>query len=271
MKRIISLFLILFSSSLLATAQAPTTNKAFKNGETVRYNLKFNWGPVWANVGTAEWKVSAGTYNGQEVHKVTLRTSTNKRADKYFVLRDTMTTYVTPKLVPLFYDKRGTEGKREKRDYVKYRYSGGKCFASTFHQTADHTPKTSEYSGVTCVYDMVSMMLRARSMDPTGWTKGHREYFMMADGKCCKRQSVMYRGKKTIDIDDTNIKYRCLVFSFMEKENGKESEIIRFYISDDDNHLPVRLDMFLTFGSAKAFMTTASGIRNPETSRIVAK
>lgn len=267
MKRLINLLILLIVAVVSAQAQDPTTNTAFKNGETVKYVLKFNWGPIWMNVGTAEWKVSADTYNGQEVHKVALRTMTNKRADKYFVLRDTMTTYVTPRLVPLFFDKRGREGKRYKRDHVKYSYEGGKCKISTFHRTDDHTPKTSNYSGSVCAYDMVSMMLRARSLNPEGWTKGHRETFMMADGKQCSKQSIVYRGKKIIDIEDSTDKYRCLVFSFMERENGKESEIIKFYISDDANHLPVRLDMNLNFGVAKAFMTTASGIRNKETAK----
>ena len=52
----------------------------------------------------------------------------------------------------------------------------------------------------------------------------------------------------------------------MEYENNKETEIVKFYITDDANHLPVRLDMHLNFGSAKAFMTHAKGLRHAETS-----
>ena len=37
---------------------------------------------------------------------------------------------------------------------------------------------------------------------------------------------------------------------------------MRFYVSDDDNHVPVRLDMFLRFGSAKAFLVGMKGVRN---------
>ena len=38
--------------------------------------------------------------------------------------------------------------------------------------------------------------------------------------------------------------------------------------TDDKNHIPVRLDMNLNFGTAKAFLTGASGLRNPQDSRI---
>ena len=43
-------------------------------------------------------------------------------------------------------------------------------------------------------------------------------------------------------------------------------EVITFYITDDRNHLPVRLDMYLNFGSAKAFLTDIKGNRHPLTS-----
>ena len=39
-----------------------------------------------------------------------------------------------------------------------------------------------------------------------------------------------------------------------------------FYVTDDRNHLPVRLDMHLNFGSAKAFLKSVSGYRHPQTS-----
>ena len=64
------------------------------------------------------------------------------------------------------------------------------------------------------------------------------------------------------------VAYRCLVFSFIERENGQNHELIRFYISDDKNHLPVRLDLFLSFGSAKCYLTGFKGLRNPMESKV---
>jgi hypothetical protein len=54
----------------------------------------------------------------------------------------------------------------------------------------------------------------------------------------------------------------------MEYDRGdaKYREIVRFYVTDDANHIPIRLDMFLKFGSAKAFITDLKGARNPITS-----
>ena len=60
--------------------------------------------------------------------------------------------------------------------------------------------------------------------------------------------------------------YRCLIFSLVEYESKKEKEIITFYITDDENHMPVRLDLFLKFGTAKAYLSKAVGLRNECTS-----
>ena len=75
-------------------------------------------------------------------------------------------------------------------------------------------------------------------------------------------------GPREFKVEDTKEKFRCLVFSFIEREDGDNHELIRFYITDDENHIPVRLDMFLSFGSAKAFLKDYKGIRSPMTSKI---
>ena len=79
-------------------------------------------------------------------------------------------------------------------------------------------------------------------------------------------RKIIFRGKKNFTNEHTDEKYRCLVFSFVEIEDNDEKEIVTFYITDDANHLPVRLDLNLRFGSAKAFLINAKGVRNPQTS-----
>ena len=97
---------------------------------------------------------------------------------------------------------------------------------------------------------------------------GQKIKFPMADGGKVEEQTLIYRGKKNFKMEESKTKYRCLVFSFVEYEDGKEKEVVTFYITDDKNHLPVRLDMYLRFGSAKAFLTDAKGVRNPQTAII---
>ena len=103
---------------------------------------------------------------------------------------------------------------------------------------------------------------------PTQVKKGQKITLPIADAKHLQDTWLVYQGKETIEMKNSNNKYRCLVLSFMEREDGEEKEIIRFFVTDDQNHLPVRLDMFLRFGSAKAYLTGMKGVRSPLTSKV---
>ena len=105
--------------------------------------------------------------------------------------------------------------------------------------------------------------MRARSFNPSGWQNGTAVHFPIADG--VKRYPAMlrYKGKVNVKADNGHT-YRCLKLAYIEREDGKkEKTICDFFVSDDDNHVPVRLDLHLRFGSAKAFMTNVEGLRNP--------
>ena len=73
----------------------------------------------------------------------------------------------------------------------------------------------------------------------------------MVDGEKSMPAMLKYHGKTNVKADDGK-KYRCLQLSYMEKEDNSYKKIVDFFVTDDTNHIPVRLDMFLRFGSAKA-------------------
>ena len=47
----------------------------------------------------------------------------------------------------------------------------------------------------------------------------------------------------------------------MELEDGKYKRIVDFYVTDDNNHIPIRLDMFLKFFSSNAFLFDMKGVK----------
>ena len=110
---------------------------------------------------------------------------------------------------------------------------------------------------------MMSIIQSARNFDASKFTVGENVPMPISDAKRLSNSWLKYQGKETFEMEDTKQKFRCLVFSFIEREDGKNHELIRFYVTDDANHIPVRLDMFLSFGSAKAFLKGYKGVRNP--------
>jgi len=254
------------SISTKVCAQCSTKNTAFKAGESLSYQLYFNWKFVWLKAGTASLTTKNGTWEGKPVYQSYLITQTSKKLDRFFLMRDTMECFITKDMVPLYYRKAANEGGKYYVDKVKYTYPNGKVHLDLEYLSRKGETRFSTYNSSECAYDMLSMLLRARSFLADNFKVGQKLEFPLADGRLVEPGTLIYRGKKNFKMDNTKVTYRCLVFSYVEYKGKKEKEIITFYITDDDNHMPVRLDLFLKFGVAKAYLRNAKGLRNPETS-----
>ena len=220
-----SIFNIRFSIFNPLRAQCSTENTAFLPGEELNYDLFFNWKFIWVSAGTATMNIKETKWEGKTAYKTYLIT-------RYYV------------------------------DEVWYAYPDGKTHLRQRYQGRDGKVSERTSDGSDCIYDMMSMLLRARSFRIEDIRKGQKLHFPMADGRKVENITLIYRGRDTFRMKSTGKDYRCLVFSFVEYPEGKEKEIITFYISDDDNHIPVRLDLYLRFGTAKAYLRTSKGLRH---------
>lgn len=168
---------------------------------------------------------------------------------------------------PLYFRKAAEEGSRHTVDEAWFSYSDG--LANVKQRRTWYNPvreaQEMEYSDSRCIFDMLSILAQARSYDPKDYKVGQKILFPMATGRRVEEQTLIYRGKEEVKANNDTV-YRCLVFSFVEYKKGKEKEVITFFVSDDKNHLPIRLDMYLNFGSAKAFFKSVRGNRYPMTS-----
>lgn len=269
MKKTLIALLLALCAAVSAAAQCASRNTAFQSGEDLTYDLYFNWKFVWVKAGTAAMKTVKTSWRGKDVYRTYLITKGSPRADKFFVMRDTLTAYYGLDLVPHYFLKGAFEGKTYRRNEVTYSYpAADRCTVKMRYRKNAGTPDNKTQTSTHCAFDMISMLMRARSFDPSNYKNGHRIKFLMADGRHCEWQAIVYHGKKTIKMRGNGESYRCLVFSFMETEKGKESEVVRFFVTDDDNHLPVRLDLNLNFGVAKAYLSQAKGLRHALTAKV---
>lgn len=270
MKRLVILIgvLCLWIGGNSLYAQCAAKNDAIQVGERLTYELKFNWKFIWINAGEAKMNLSSVTHEGKPCYQTDLLAVSNKTIDMFFKMRDTITTVTTERLEPVYYRKGAEEGSGYTVDEACFSYKDGKCIVD---QSRARRGRAKIYAKDTldyCVFDMLSILLQARSFDPTSYKKGDKILFPMATGRAVEEQTLIYRGKKNFKAEN-DVKYRCLVFSLVEYDKkAKEKEVITFYVTDDKNHLPVRLDLYLNFGSAKAFLQSIEGNRHPLTSII---
>lgn len=268
MKKIILMVCIMCSFVITTKAQCGIENTAFKSGEELSYDLYFNWKFIWLKVGTAQMDTKMTKFEGKDAWKSYLITRGNSKLDKYFVMRDTLLSYCNPDLSPLYFRKGAREGDRYYVDEIWYSYPNNYCQLKKHRIDADGEVhwKTSTYKN--CIYDMMSIFLRARNFDASKMKKGEIIPTPISDARSLTNSWLEYRGKENFKMNDSKEKFRCLVFSFYEREDNKSHELVRFYITDDQNHIPVRLDMFLNFGSAKAYLKNYKGVRSAMTSKI---
>lgn len=263
-------FLLMLCLPLMASAQCTRQNKAFQAGESLTYDLYFNWKFVWVKAGTAHYKISNSTYAGKPSLRTDLLFQGSKRLNAVFPMKDTLISQMTPELVPLYFRKGATEGKHYTVDEVWYSYPGGKSHVKQKYLNRHGEISNTEHESDECNYDMLSILNVARSFDPSTYIPGHRIHFPMATGTKVEPQTLIYKGKENFEAND-DVTYRCLVFSLLDYESKKEKELLRFYITDDLNHLPVRIDFYLRFGVAKAYYVSGKGLKNEQTSVVKRK
>ena len=262
------LFYLFTFLPLTSSAQCGIENNAFKSGEELAYDLYFNWKFIWMKVGTAEMDTKMAKFEGKDAWKSYLITRGNPKLDKFFVMRDTLLSYCNPDLSPLYFRKGAKEGDSYYVDEIWYSYPHGNCQLKKHRITSsgEHLWKTTTYKS--CIYDMMSIFLRARNFDASKMKKNETIPMPVSDAMGLSNSWLEFRGRENYKMSDTKEKFRCLVFSFYERDNGKSKELLRFWVTDDENHIPLRLDMFLSFGSAKAYLKSYKGVRSPMTAKI---
>ena len=267
--------MIMFCCSLMAVraqSNCSIENTAFRSGEFLTYDLYFHWKLVWVKVGIGNMSTVMSTYDGKPAYRTTLTTGGNSKLDGIFTMRDTLLSYCgLSDLAPLYYRKGAKEGKRYYVDQLWYSYPNGKTHVK-IHRVNHKGKRTDDEQDFNeCIYDMMSIFMKARNFDASTMKKGDILPMPIMDGKKMTDSWLLYRGTDTFTMEgNKKEKFRCLVFSFYErdKKKNKKHELIRFYVTDDKNHLPVRLDMNLSFGTAKAYLRSYQGVRNEMTSII---
>ena len=216
MKRFIVLwvFAMTFMSSF---AQCGIENNAFKSGEFVGYDLYFNWKFVWVKVGTASMSTVQSSFKGQDAFRCSLITRGNSKLDNMFVMRDTLLSYTTMDLAPLYFRKGAREGKRYYVDELWYTYPKGNCHLKQheINSRGEHYWKESEYKD--CIYDMMSVYLRARNFDASKLKVGDKIPLPIADASSIANSWLKYNGITNVKMKNSDTKFRCLVFSFIER------------------------------------------------------
>ena len=234
------------------TEQLPSTpNKAFKAGEVLTYRM--HYGMMNAGVAVLEVKPDIIEVSGRKVYHIVGSGYTIGSTDWFFKVRDRYETYLDKDaMLPWLFVRRVDEG--------GYKFSQDYAFN---HYTKKVDIGNNEKFDVPVgVQDMVSAFYAARNLDLSNAKPGDLFSITCFVDKEIWPLKIKFIGKETIDTDLG--KYRCLKFRPIVQKGRvfKKEEDLNVWISDDDNHLPMRVKADVLIGSIKMDITGAKNLAN---------
>ena len=138
-------------------------------------------------------------------------------------MRDTLTCITTNRLEPLYFRKGAEEGDRYTVDEVWFSYKDDKCIANQRRMRRGRDTVRARDESEGCMFDMLSILMQARSFDVDDYTVGPEDYFaQMATGTKIEDQTLIYRGKKVFKAEGrSEISLPCLSLVEYKREKRK--------------------------------------------------
>jgi hypothetical protein len=232
------------------------TNTAFREGEVLTY--KMHYGMINAGVAVLEVKPEILKVNGRSVYHIVGNGYTTGTTDWFFKVRDRYETYMDKDaLLPWLFVRRVDEG--------GYKFS--QDYAFNHYTKKVDIGDNEKYDVPQGVQDMVSAFYSARNLDLSNAKEGDIFSVPCFVDKELWPLKIRYTGKETIETELGT--YRCLRFQPVVQKGRvfKKDEDLTVWISDDKNHIPMRVKADVLVGSIKMDITGAKNLANP-TSRI---
>ncbi len=265
LKLFIPLVLGLFSFSNKVDAPADTfcstRNISFKVDEEISFTVYYAVAGIYVNAGNATFTSQLETINSKPVYHITGEGKTNSSYDWIYKVRDKYESYIdTATMQPLKFVRNVNEG-----GYKKYQNI-------TFNKTANTAVSADGVFKVpACVQDVVSSMYYARNIDFSKLRPDDKIPFSLFLDNEVHNMYIKYAGRE--EIKTKYGKFRALKIKplLLKGQIFEGGENMTVWVTDDMNHIPVRVESPLVVGKVKIDMMSHANLRYPLTSLIKKK
>jgi hypothetical protein len=228
-------------------------NSTTQNGEEITYSIYYALAGAHVNAGSTTFANNIEKFNGRTVYHVTGIGGSNVKYDWIYKVRDRYESYIdTATMRPLKFFRDVKEGSTKKMETVNFNHS---------NHTA--TNETGTYKVPTCVQDVLSMIYYARNIDFENYKKGDKIPFQMFLENQVYDLYIRYQGKEDVKTKYGKfnaIKFKVLLIPGTIFKGGEDMTV---WVSDDENHIPIRIESQIMVGSIKVDMTSFKNLRYP--------
>lgn len=230
-------------------------NTAFQAGETSVFRVYYTLG-VYIAAGEASFTVTPEHLNNRPVYHITGEGKTYSFYDSFFRVRDKYETYMdTASLQPLKFIRNVDEGGYKKYENVTFN-----------RQTNTAVTNNGVFKTPDCIQDVLSAIFYARNINFNKYKPEDKIPFTMFLDNEVYNLYIRYMGKETIKTKYGKfraIKFKPLLVKGTIFEGGEKMLV---WVSDDANHLPLRVESPISVGSIKVDMMNYKNLRYPLTS-----
>ncbi|MDL2305239.1 DUF3108 domain-containing protein [Bacteroides sp. OttesenSCG-928-D19] len=256
-----SLFLCLFILSYIHVgAQCPLDNNVFQAGESLDYDLYFKYGIIYKKAGVAKLNLDNHSYKGTDGYRMQLTARSTGLIKSFFSLSDTLTSYSTRDFSPLAYTKDAHEDGDYSTERASFQYDSDKTNLRMISVRNGKLRYDTTFVSNNCMYDVVSILYYARTIDYSTMKKGDRRTVSFFAGRKMMNMDIEHQGIETVSANDGR-KYYCIKLSLIGSAAAFEdkNEAMKIYLTDDMNKIPVRIESKLKIGSARVVLRGYKG------------
>ena len=235
-----------------------TKNTAFKEGESITMKVFYNSLGMYIGAGEATFTSTLERFNGKPVYHCVGEGKSYSFFDNFFKVRDRYETFIdTATMLPLKFMRSVDEG-------------GYKIYNNvTFNQSAGTAVSThGVFKTPSCIQDVISAIYYARNINFNNYKPGDKIPFDMFLDDEVYHLYIRYIGKENVKTRYGKfraIKFKPLLVKGTIFEGGEK---MTAWVSDDPNHLILRVESPIAVGSIKVDMYGYKNLRYPLTSLI---
>jgi Protein of unknown function (DUF3108) len=242
MKKLNCIIVLGFIGSYSLFAQSAGVQKrAFQPKEKLSYNVYYNVIGIYVKAGTATFTTSSERIQDEDVFHVVGEGSTNPRYDWIFKVRDRYESYFsTTDLKPVKFVRNINEGTYKKHEEITFN-----------HQTNTAITKNGVYQVPENVQDVISLMYYMRNINYNQNKAGDKIPFTMFLDDKVYSLYIHYMGKETVKTRYGKFKAIKLKPLFLKGSVFEGGEKMTIWVTDDANHIPVRVESPIVVGKVK--------------------
>jgi len=254
-KNIVLLFVLLCTWVRLSAGDdfCGIRNHAFQAGETISFTVFYSVIGLYVNAGTATFTTTLEKIDNKPVYHITGVGSSNPSYDWIFKVRDKYESFIdTGTLQPYKFLRDVNEGGYKTVENVTFNQHNNTAL------TAKGTFKVPA-----CVQDVLSSIYYARNIDFNHYRPDEKIPFSMFLDNEVYSLYIKYLGKEDVKTKYGTfhaIKFKPLLIKGTLFEGGEKMTV---WVSDDANHIPLRIESAIAVGSVKVDMMQYRNLRYP--------